>query len=55
MDVEIREEKKGKATVFLLSGRLDSTPSPMVEEKILNSISNGAAHFIEDFSPLSFN
>jgi anti-sigma B factor antagonist len=54
MDVEIREEKKEKATVFLLSGRLDSTTSPQVEEKILECIAGGANDVILDFSSLSY-
>jgi len=54
MDVEIHEEKKGKAIIFLLSGRLDSTTSPMVEEKILQAIVNGASDVILDFASLSY-
>ena len=54
MDIGIREEKKGKATVFNLSGRLDSTTSPMVEEKILASIGSGTEDVILDFSSLTY-
>jgi anti-sigma B factor antagonist len=54
MEMEIHEEKKGKATVFLLAGRLDSTTSPLVEEKILASIEQGARDVILDFSSLTY-
>lgn len=54
MNVEIREEKKGKAMVFSLSGRLDSTTSPKVEEKILHSIADGTSDVILDFASLSY-
>jgi anti-sigma B factor antagonist len=54
MDMDIHEEKKGNAAVFSLSGRLDSTTSPIVEEKILASIENGATDVILDFSSLAY-
>lgn len=54
MSVEIREEKKGKTTIFWLAGRLDSATSPKIEEKIMNSISNGSSDVILEFSSLSY-
>jgi anti-sigma B factor antagonist len=54
MDMDIHEEKKGNATVFSLAGRLDSTTSPTVEEKIISCIEKGATDVILDFSSLSY-
>jgi anti-sigma B factor antagonist len=54
MGMDIREEKKGKATVFSLAGRLDSATSPAVEEKILASIEHGTTDVILDFSSLAY-
>ena len=52
--MDIHEEQKGSATVFSLSGRLDSSSSPKVEEKILHSIANGTHDVILDFSSLDY-
>jgi anti-anti-sigma factor len=52
--MDIREEKKGKATVFSLSGRLDSATSPEVDGRILQAIANGADDVILDFSSLDY-
>jgi anti-anti-sigma factor len=54
MDIDIREEKKGEAVVFALSGRLDSTTSPRVEKKILESIAQGTHDVILDFASLEY-
>jgi anti-sigma B factor antagonist len=54
MDIEIREEKKGKTIIYNLKGRLDSTTSPSVEERILSAISAGADDVILDFSALTY-
>lgn len=54
MDMNIQEEKKGNAAVFSLTGRLDSTTSPIVEKKILNCIEKGATDVILDFSSLEY-
>lgn len=54
MDIEIKEEQKGKAVIFTLQGRLDSTTSPLVEEKILASIEKGTDDVILDFSSLTY-
>lgn len=53
-EMEISEEKKGKTAIFSLSGRLDSTTSPIVEEKILNAIGDGSLDIVLDFSSLSY-
>ncbi|MCC5832010.1 MAG: STAS domain-containing protein [Chlamydiales bacterium] len=52
--MDIVEEKKGKATVFALKGRLDSASSNDVEKKILDSIENGTKEVILDFSSLDY-
>lgn len=55
MAMEIREEKKGNVMVLALSGRLDSSTSPEVENKILDAIEEGAAHdVILDFSEVDY-
>jgi len=54
MEMDIHEEKKGNTTIFSLTGRLDSTTSPTVEEKILSSIENGTIDVILDFSSLAY-
>lgn len=52
--IQLTEEKKGKATVFSLKGRLDSATSNEVEEKIIHSIENGSNDIILDFSSLDY-
>jgi len=52
--MDIIEEKKGKATVFALKGRLDSTSSSDVEKKIIDSIEKGSKNVILDFSSLDY-
>ena len=54
MDMDIHEERKGTAAIFSLAGRLDSATSPVVEEKIFSSISDGASDVILDFSSLTY-
>ena len=54
MEMDIREEQKGQATVFSLAERLDSTTSPIVEEKILAAIQKGTTDVILDFSSLAY-
>jgi len=52
--MDIIEEKKGKATVFTLKGRLDSASSCEVEKKIIDSIKNGSKNVVLDFSSLDY-
>lgn len=52
--MDILEEKKGKATVFSITGRLDSATSGEVEKKIIHSIENGSKDVILDFSSLEY-
>lgn len=52
--MDIIEEKKGKATVFALKGRLDSASSNDVEKKIIDSIENGTKDVVLDFSSLDY-
>lgn len=52
--MHIKEEQKGKATVFSLEGRLDSTTSPDVEKKILDAIALGHRDMVLDFSSLDY-
>ena len=54
MVMEIREEKKENAMVFALSGRLDSSTSPTVENKILDAIDDGANDVILDFCDVDY-
>ncbi len=54
MEMHIQEEKKGSTTIYSLGGRLDSTTSPAVEEKILSSIKNGTTDVILDFAGLDY-
>jgi anti-sigma B factor antagonist len=52
--MEFHEDKSGEATIFSISGRLDSATAPTVEEKILQSIQNGTRDVILDFSLLDY-
>ena len=52
--MDIVEEKKGKATLFHLSGRLDSANSSEVEQKILNSMDQGSKEVILNFEGLDY-
>ena len=52
--MDIVEEKKERATVFTVKGRLDSTTSPDIEKKIIASIMDGAKNMILDFSTLDY-
>ena len=54
MAIEISQEKKGNVMVFALSGRLDSSTSPGVDNKILDAIEGGAHDVILDFSALDY-
>jgi len=52
--MKISQEKKGKATVFYLSEKLDSTTSPEVEKEILSAIEQGVNDIILDLSSLDY-
>jgi anti-sigma B factor antagonist len=54
MTIEIQEEKKGNVIALTLAGRLDSSSSPMVENKILDAIKNGSQDVILDFGGLDY-
>ncbi len=52
--MEITESKNGKAVVFKLVGRLDSTSSTEVEKKILDTINAASKEIILNFSQLDY-
>ena len=52
--MDVFEEKKGKATVFILKGRLDSTSSNEVEEKIIHSLEKGSKDIVLDCASLDY-
>lgn len=52
--MKMKEEKKGKATLFFLEGRLDSSTSLEVEKKILDSIAQGNNDIILDMASLDY-
>lgn len=52
--MDVREEKQGTTSVFALTGRLDSSTAPSIEEKILDSISHGAHDVILDFTMVDY-
>jgi anti-sigma B factor antagonist len=52
--MKIVEDKKGRVTIFMLEGRLDSNTSSDVEKKILNSIVEGASEVVLNFSQLDY-
>lgn len=52
--MKIKKEKKGKATLFFLEGRLDSTTSVDVEKEILDSITDGNSDIILDLAALDY-
>ncbi len=52
--MKVSEQKKGKATVFSLEGRLDSNTSPDVEKKISDTIHKGEKEVVLDFSALEY-
>ncbi len=52
--MEITEDKKENCVLFTLKGRLDSTTSPEVETKIIDSVSAGNKEILLDFSGLEY-
>ncbi len=52
--MKIHEEKKGKATVFALVGRLDSSTSQDVEQQITGAIQGGTKDVVLDFTSLEY-
>lgn len=52
--MEISEEKRGAALIFRLKGRLDSTTSPEVDNRILAAINPNDKDVILDFSALDY-
>jgi len=52
--MDIKEEKKANATVFIIKGRLDSATSPEVEKKIIDSIQHGSNKVVLDFAGLDY-
>ncbi len=54
MSMDLQEERKEDATIFSLAGRLDSATASTVEEKIIESIDQGARDIVLDFSSLDY-
>ena len=52
--MELMQEKKGKATIFTLSGRLDTNSAPAIEEQIVDSIKQGNHYIILDCEKLEY-
>ncbi|MFN0065789.1 MAG: STAS domain-containing protein [Chlamydiales bacterium] len=52
--MDLHEERKGKATIITLSGRLDSSSSPEVEKKIVSTIVQGNKDIVLDFGSLDY-
>lgn len=52
--IKIHEERKGKASIFYLVGRLDSSTSPEVEKKIDEQLSQDILHIILDLTKLDY-
>jgi anti-sigma B factor antagonist len=52
--MEILEEKKDHVHIFSLSGRLDSSTSPTLEEKINEVLENGPHNIILNFKNLEY-
>ncbi len=52
--MDVFEEKKGHTAIFSLTGRLDSSSSPEVEKKIINSIDAGSKDIVIDCSSLDY-
>ena len=52
--MKITETKRGKAVVFTLEGRLDSTTSLDLEKNIFEAINDGAVYVILDCSNLEY-
>lgn len=54
MSIELKVDQKEGASIFALSGRLDSSTAPTVEEKIIQSIQSGTHNVILDFAALDY-
>ena len=52
MDINLTQQKD--ISVFQLSGSLDSNTSPAFEEKLMETINDGATKIIVDFSALDY-
>ncbi len=52
--MEISQTQSGGATVFALTGRLDSKTSPAFEQQLLAAIQSGAQKVLLDFSQLDY-
>jgi anti-anti-sigma factor len=52
--VNIKEEKKDKATVLIIEGRLDSTTSGELEKKLLTIMDAGEKNIVVDFTNMDY-
>jgi len=52
--VDIKEEQVGGVTVLLVTGRLDSTTSPVLAERLSGIQNAAAAGLLVDFSKLEY-
>ncbi len=52
--MEIKEERRGDVKVVGLSGRLDASTSPSVEENLLSLLDQGEKRLVIDFSDLTY-
>ena len=52
--MDVREEQVGGVTVVQLKGRLDSTSSPMLGERLTQMLGSATARIVVDFSQLDY-
>lgn len=52
--MQLRKTENSQATIFHISGRLDSSSTPELEHCVLNSLEKTSKNFIFDFSELEY-
>lgn len=52
--MNIKEDKKGQATVLTIEGRLDSITSGTLEKKFLTVIGDGEKNIVVDFTGMDY-
>lgn len=52
--MEITEETRGNAKLFRLQGRLDSNTSPVLEQRLAETLSSGTRGVVIDFKQLDY-
>lgn len=52
--MELVEKHTGTVTILEISGRLDSTSSKELEEKVMAVVSGGAKHLLMDFGGVDY-